>query len=124
MTPPALLTTRRLAALALAAVAAAACGRGDNQSADRNGADTTTADTSQTGPLGAGVGENRPAKDSAFARAQGALDSLQAAGRTPANGLDSAASRVQATTANEPNADTSRLNNKATPRAASPNGRP
>lgn len=99
-------------------VLAAACGRGDNQSADRNGADTTSADSSATGPLGAPVGANKPAMDSGFAAGQQRLDSLKNAGRTPANGIDSVGSKVQATTGNEPNADTSRLNNRATPRAA------
>lgn len=113
-------TVRRSTTVALAAVAmlaAAACGRGANQSADRNGADTTSADSSATGPLGAPVGANKPAMDSGFAAGKQRLDSLQGAGRTPANGIDSVGSKVQATTGNEPNADTSHLNNRATPRA-------
>ena len=97
------------AVLAALALAAAACGRGENQSADRNGADTTSADSSRTGPFANRVGENKPMKDSSFARVSGALDSLQNAGRTPAEGIDSAAARAQATTANEPGSDTSRL---------------
>jgi hypothetical protein len=122
--PPAR-SPRRLAGVLLAAAlaAATACGRGDNQSADRNGADTTSADTSRTGPFGSPVGTNEAAKESSFARARGTLDSLQDAGRTPADGLDSMGARVQATTANEPNADTSRLNNRATPGGASAGGR-
>lgn len=108
------------ALLAAGALATAACGRGDNQSADRNGADTTSADRST---LGAPVGENKPAMDSGFAAASQRLDSLQDAGRTPANGIDSVGSKVQATTANEPNADTSRLNNRATPGGTSASGR-
>ena len=111
------------AVLAALALAAAACGRGENQSADRNGADTTSADTSRTGTFGQPVGENKPTMDSSFAKASGRLDSLQDAGRTPANGIDSVGSRVQATTANEPNADTSRLNNRATPGGVSAGGR-
>ena len=107
-----LATFGRRAALAGAVFAAAACGRGPNQSADRNGADTTSADRSA---LGAPVGENKPANDSAFANAQGTLDSLHAAGVGPKNGLDSTARKVQNQTANEPIRDTSHLNNKATP---------
>lgn len=105
----------RCAALAGALLAATACGRGANQSADRNGADTTRADTSV---LGAPVGANKPANDSAFANAQGRLDSLHAAGVGPQNGIDSTATKVQNQTANEPGHDTSRLNNTATPRGA------
>jgi hypothetical protein len=111
------------ATLVAAAFAAAACGRGANQSADRNGADTTSADTSAQGTFGAPVGANKANTDSGFAAASQRLDSLQDAGRTPANGIDSVGSRVQATTANEPNADTSRLNNRATPGGGSPSGR-
>lgn len=106
-----------------AALAASACGRGDNQSADRNSADTTSADRSAQGPLGAPVGENKPAMDSGFAAASERLDSLKDAGRTPANGIDSVGSKVRATTGNEPNADTSRLNNRATPAGVSASGR-
>jgi hypothetical protein len=120
-----LVPTRRAAGalLAAAAFAAAACGRGDNQSADRNGADTTSADTSATGTFPAPVGSNKPATDSSFAAASQRLDSLRDAGRTPANGIDSMGSRVQATTANEPGADTSRLNNRATPGGKAADGR-
>jgi hypothetical protein len=117
-------TVRRAAAF-LVAASAAACGRGDNQSADRNGGDTTSADTSATGPFGRQVGDNKPAMDSGFAAGKQRLDSLKDAGVTPANGIDSVGSRVQATTANEPGADTSRLNNRnrATPGGAAPAGR-
>jgi hypothetical protein len=69
------------------------------------------------------VGTNKPVQDSAFRDAQGRLDSLRSAGVGPANGIDSVGSRVQAQTANEPNADTSRLNNRATPGGVSPRGR-
>ncbi len=120
-TPPTAL--RRMAVAAVTAVALAACGRGDNQSANRNGADTTSADTSAQGPFADSVGANEANKEAGFATARERLDSLQEAGRTPANGLDSAASRVQATTANEPGADTSRLNRNATPGGGSAGGR-
>jgi hypothetical protein len=109
------------AAVALLALVAA-CGRGENQSADRNGADTTSADRSATGPLGTGVGDNKPAMDSGFAAASQQLDSLNAAGHTPAQGIDSAAARVQSTTANESGSDTSRLNNRVQPRGGTPAG--
>lgn len=120
MTRPTLPSPRRAAALAVAAFALAACGRGANQSADRNGADTGSADRSA---LGAPVGSNKPAMDSGFAAGQQRLDSLQAAGVRPDNGLDSAAQKVRTSTSNEPNADTSRLNNRATPDGVSPRGR-
>lgn len=110
----------RLAALAAAALVLAACGRGPNQSADRNGADTTSASRSA---YGAPVGNNKPANDTAFANAQGTLDSLKAAGVSTKNGIDSVGSKVQAQTANEPVHDTSRLNNRATPNGVSPRGR-
>ena len=106
---------RAAAALLAAALTAAACGPGDNQSANRNGSDTTSADTSATGPFGRSVGDRDAAMDSGFAAGKQRLDSLRDAGVTPANGIDSAGSRVQATTANEPNADTSRLNNNTDP---------
>jgi hypothetical protein len=115
---------RRATALLVAAALAGACGRGENQSADRNGADTTSVDTSATGPYGNRVGENKEMKDSSFGRAAGALDSLQASGRTPAEGIDSLAARAQATTANEPGSDTSRLrnNNRERPGGGPPSG--
>ena len=113
---------RRMAAAATA-VALAACGRGENQSADRNGADTTSVDRSAQGTFAAPVGANKANTDSGFAAASQRLDSLQEAGRTPANGIDSVGSRVQSTTANEPGADTSRLNNRATPGGTSASGR-
>jgi hypothetical protein len=69
------------------------------------------------------VGENKPANDRAYSAAQQRLDSLAAAGVKAENGIDSVGSRVQAQTANEPNRDTSRLNNRATPRGVSPSGR-
>lgn len=121
--PTAALRPPRLLAIAAAAVMAAACGRGANQSADRNGADTTSADTSATGPFGNPVGENKPATDSAFAKASQRLDSLSDAGVRPANGLDSAAQKGRAATRNEPGADTSRLNNRATPDGVAADGR-
>ena len=104
-----------LAGALLAATLTAACGRGDNQSADRNGADTTSADSSATGPLGRSVGDNKEQMDSTFAQGKARLDSLKDAGVRPANGLDSVASRVEATTANEPGRDTAGLVNAAPP---------
>lgn len=118
MTRPSSALSRRVAVVG-AVCAAAACGRGPNQSADRNGADTTSADR---GALGAPVGSNKPANDSAFGKAQGTLDSLHAAGVGPTNGIDSAAGKVQNQTANEPVHDTSHLNHKATPGGATAPG--
>ncbi len=124
MPRPPVLTRRAAGALfAAAALAAAACGRGANQSADRNGADSTSADTSATGTFAAPVGANKANMDTGFAAASQRLDSLRDAGRTPANGIDSMGSRAQATTANEPGADTSRLNNRATPGGKAADGR-
>lgn len=99
------------AALACAAMVAAACGRSANQSAG-TGADSAIAPGAVPG---AAVGENKPAKDSAYAGAKQRLDSLGKAGVGPANGIDSVGSKVQAQTANEPIRDTSHLNNRATP---------
>ncbi len=101
--------------LALSGLALAACGRGDNQAADRNGADTTSADKAAL--TAAPVGSMKPQMDSGLAAGKSRLDSLHAAGVTTKNGLDSVGSKVQATTANEPAHDTSRINNRATPGA-------
>ena len=117
---PTLPSPRRTALLAAAVIAAAACGRGANQSADRNGADTTSASRTT---YGAPVGENKAGNTEGYVAGQQRLDSLQAAGVGTDNALDSAAQRVRTQTSNEPNADTSRLNNRATPGGVSQSGR-
>lgn len=100
----------------LAVMTAAACGGNTSQTADSAAA---------AGPLGRGVGDNREAMDSGFAAASERLDSLQDAGRTPAQGLDSAAARVGGVTANEPGADTSQLyNNQRSGATSSGTSRP
>lgn len=102
-----------LPAAALAA-ALAACGPGANQSANRNGADTTSADRAAL--TAAPVGSMKPQADSALAAGRKTIDSLHQAGVTSKNGIDSTISKVQATTANEPNRDTAaHINNRATP---------
>ena len=115
--PVARRAARAVAGALLTASALAACGGGANQ----NAAGTDTAAGGP--PAGPAVGENKPANDRAYGAAQQRLDSLAAAGVKAENGIDSVGSRVQAQTANEPNRDTSRLNNRATPGGVSPSGR-
>lgn len=119
MTRPTLPSLRHAGALALL-LAFAACGGGASQSADRTGADTKGADTSALGPP---VGENKAANNESYVAGQQRLDSLHGAGVGTGNALDSAAQKVRSQTSNEPGADTSRLNNMATPGGVSPSGR-
>lgn len=70
-------TAFRLAAALLVAVA---CGRGKNQSADSAAPADSTA-------LGPGVGDAKPQMHDGFVAGQKTLDSLKAAGETPASGI-------------------------------------
>ena len=70
----------------------AACGRGDggNQAADSPAAaspTTTAATAADSATLAPPVGSQKPIMDSAIARGNATIDSLKAAGETPASGI-------------------------------------
>lgn len=92
-----------------------ACGHNQDVSIQKSSADTAAL-----------AGASQPAKDSGLAAGNRTLDSLHQAGVTPKNGVDSAGTKAQASTRNDPGRDTSRLNNRATPGAgpAAPAGTP
>jgi hypothetical protein len=104
--------TRRTLPLALALAALAACGGGANQSAGGE------VDSSRLGPSVSD--KDGPAADSGYVAAQKQLDSLGNAGVTPAQGIDSAASRAGTTLTNDPTADTMVYRKMRVPPKANP----
>ena len=80
--------------LALAATALAACGRSENAVADSPAA------------VGPSVDSMSKLGDSAYVNAQQRLDSLKAAGVSPADGIDSTAARARDALTNDTTRDT------------------
>ena len=80
--------------LALAATALAACGRSENAVADSPAA------------VGPSVDSMSKLGDSAYINAQRRLDSLKAAGVSPADGIDSTAARARDALKNDSTRDT------------------
>lgn len=111
----------RFTAALVASLSLAACGHNEDQPVTSSDSGVASAASAGATP----VGSMKPQMDSGLAAGSKRLDSLNAAGVSTKNGLDSVGSRVQATTANEPGHDTSRINNRATPGAgpAAPGGR-
>ena len=89
---------RTTLSLALAATALAACGRSENATAD-SVADSPAA-------VGPSVDSMSKLDDSAYVNAQQRLDSLKAAGVTPAEGIDSTAARARDALKNDTTRDT------------------
>lgn len=98
---PSFARSARLAALAAGTALLAACGAGENQAAQ------APTDSSLPGPA---VGSYKDAADSALRAGNAQLDSLRQAGVTPADGIDTAAARGTAASANDlRGTDTNRL---------------
>ena len=101
------MSTRHVAARALLAAALlAACGRGENQAADS----AAPADSNRLAPP---VGSQQPMMDSAVAAGNARIDSLKAAGETPASGIAKGIQPAVRASANDSSADTNRLRARA-----------
>jgi hypothetical protein len=86
---------RRTLALAVSLAALAACGGGN---------ETNTADSAAA--VGPSVDSMQKMDDSSYVKAQQRLDSLKAAGISPADGIDSAGARARESLANDTTRDT------------------
>jgi hypothetical protein len=101
---------RRTLTLTATLAALAACG-GSNEAAVSDSAATVGPSVDSA---------SNAATDSGYVNAQRQLDSLKAAGVSPAEGIDSAASRAGSTLTNDPTADTMVYRKMRTPPKANP----
>ena len=99
----------RTLTFSLALAALAACGSSNTDSMT----DTALADSSAA--VGPSVGAIDSASDSGYVNAQQRLDSLRAAGVSPADGIDSAQARARESLANDSTRDTLRYPNGRRP---------
>lgn len=101
---------RRAVAAVTALALAVACGRGTNAAND-SAAAATPVDSAALAPP---VGSEKPMMDSAFAAGQQTLDSLKAAGETPASGIAKGIQPAAAASANDSSAKAHKLHAKPT----------